>query len=162
MYRVGLGHDTHLLVKGRPLILAGVRIESEFGAVGHSDADVITHAIIDAILGALSEGDLGSHFPDSDEKWKDANSLDLLDQVVELAAKRGYQVVNVDATVMLEKPKLESYKESMRLKLSEKLCVPVSAVSIKAKTGEGIGPIGEGKAVSADAVVLLKQSEEAV
>ena len=136
-------------------MLGGVQVDSDKGSQGHSDADVLLHAIADAILGALCEGDLGLHFPDSDPNWRDANSLQLLSRVVWLAHERGSQVVNVDATVMLETPKLRPHILGMREKIAEVLAVDVSCVSVKAKTGEGLGAVGEGVAVEAQAVVLI-------
>lgn len=136
-------------------MLGGVQVDSDKGSQGHSDADVLLHAIADAILGALCEGDLGLHFPDSDPNWRDANSLQLLSRVVWLAHERGSQIVNVDATVMLETPKLRPHILGMREKIAEVLSVDVSCVSVKAKTGEGLGPVGEGVAVEAQAVVLI-------
>jgi 2-C-methyl-D-erythritol 2,4-cyclodiphosphate synthase len=156
MFRVGIGHDTHRLVEGRPLILGGVRVESERGAEGHSDADALTHAIMDAILGAMCEGDLGVHFPDRDARWKDSDSLQLLARVMWLAAGRGYRVGNVDATVMLERPKLRPHVAEMRENLAGVLGVSPDRVSVKAKTGEGLDAVGELRAVSAQAVVLLE------
>jgi len=156
MFRIGIGNDTHRLVDGRPLILGGVNVASERGADGHSDADALLHAIADAILGALCEGDLGVHFPNSDPQWKDANSLELLSRVVWLAHERNYQIVNVDCNIMLEKPRLRAYVLSMRENIAEVLGVQISCVSVKAKTGEGLDSVGQGLAVSAQAVVLLK------
>lgn len=156
MFRIGIGSDIHKLVEGRPLILGGVPIASNRGGEGHSDADTLLHAIADAILGALCEGDLGVHFPNSDPQWKDANSLELLSRVVWLAHERNFQVVNVDSTVMLESPKLRPYVVSMRERIAEVLGVEVSCVSVKAKTGEGLDSVGQGLAVSAEAVVLIK------
>lgn len=158
MLRIGIGSDTHRLTRGRPLILGGVRVDSELGGDGHSDADALAHAITDAILGALCEGDLGVHFPDRDPRWKDANSLQLLARVVWLAGERGFHIVNVDATVMLEQPKLRPYITEMREKLSNTLGADVKCVSVKAKTGEGLDAIGEGLAISAQAVVLLEST----
>ena len=160
MFRIGIGHDTHRLVEGRPLILGGVRIEFDRGGEGHSDADALTHAVADAILGALAEGDLGVHFPDNDSQWKDANSLDLLARVVWLAHERGYQIVNADATVMLERPKLREHIETMRENLAKTLNTELSNVSVKAKSGEGIDAVGRGEAVSAEAIVLLAMKSE--
>ena len=157
MYRVGIGHDTHRLAEGRTLVLGGVVVESERGAVGHSDADALAHAIMDAILGAMCEGDIGVHFPDREPQWKDADSLQLLARVMWLAGGRGYRAVNVDATVMLERPRLRPYIQEMREKLAEVLCVPVDCVSVKAKTGEGLDAVGEWRAVSAQAVVLMER-----
>jgi 2-C-methyl-D-erythritol 2,4-cyclodiphosphate synthase len=156
MFRIGIGNDTHRLVEGRPLMLGGVHIAADRGGQGHSDADALLHAISDAILGALCEGDLGVHFPDNDPQWKDASSLQLLSRVVWLAHERGIQIVNVDATVMLEKPQLRPYVTSMRGNIAEALGVEISCVSVKAKTGEGLGAVGQGLAVSAQAVVLVE------
>ncbi|MGH9906943.1 MAG: 2-C-methyl-D-erythritol 2,4-cyclodiphosphate synthase [Pyrinomonadaceae bacterium] len=155
MFRIGIGNDTHRLVDQRPLILGGVHIASTRGAEGHSDADALSHAIADAILGALCEGDLGVHFPDGDPQWKDADSLQLLSRVMWLARERGLHIVNVDATVMLEEPKLRPYVNSMRDNIAEMLNVEVGCVSVKAKTGEGLGAVGQGLAVTAQAVVLM-------
>ena len=155
MFRIGIGHDTHRLAQGRPLILGGVRIESERGAAGHSDADALAHAITDAILGALCEGDIGTHFPDHDPRWKDADSLQLLARVVWLAGQSGYKVVNVDANISLERPRLRPYIQEMREKLAHVLSVDANCVSVKAKTGEGLDAVGEGRAVVAQAIVLL-------
>jgi 2-C-methyl-D-erythritol 2,4-cyclodiphosphate synthase len=156
MYRIGIGHDTHRLVDGRPLILGGVEIKCERGALGHSDADALSHALADAILGALCEGDLGVHFPDRDPQWKDADSLHLLARVMWLAGERGFRVVNVDATVMLERPKLRPFVYMMREKLAETLSVAVDCVSVKAKTGEGLDAVGQELGVTVQAVVLLE------
>jgi 2-C-methyl-D-erythritol 2,4-cyclodiphosphate synthase len=158
MFRIGIGHDTHRLAEGLPLVIGGVQIESPRGAEGHSDADALTHAITDAILGALCEGDIGVHFPDGDPRWKDAQSLQLLARVMWLAGERGYHVVNVDATVMLESPRLRPHIEEMRTRLSEVLGIECGCVSVKAKTGEGLDAVGEGQAVTAQAIVLLQRS----
>ena len=155
MFRIGIGHDTHRLVEGRALILGGVRIESDRGAEGHSDGDVLTHALADAILGALCEGDLGFHFPDSDPKWKDADSLQLLARVNWLARERGFHVANADATIILERPKLCEHIAAMRESLAETLNIDSGCVSVKAKTGEGLDAVGRGEAVTAMAIVLL-------
>ncbi len=155
MFRIGIGNDTHRLVDGRPFILGGVHVPSERGAAGHSDADALSHAIADAILGALCEGDLGVHFPDRDPQWKDADSLQLLSRVMWLASERGLHIVNVDATIMLEAPKLRPYVLSMRENISQILGVDLGCVSVKAKTGEGLGEIGQGLAVTAQAAVLM-------
>jgi 2-C-methyl-D-erythritol 2,4-cyclodiphosphate synthase len=159
MFRIGIGHDTHRLIAGRPLILGGVRVESDRGAEGHSDADAVTHALADAILGALAEGDLGVHFPDNDAQWKDASSLDLLARVVWLANERGYHVVNADATIMLERPKLRPHVDAMRANLAKTLNAELGSVSVKAKTGEGLDAVGLGEAISAEAIVLLRLNE---
>ncbi len=159
MFRIGIGHDTHRLTKGRPLILGGVHIESDRGADGHSDADALAHAITDAILGALCEGDLGLHFPDRDPLWKDADSLDLLARVMWLVGERHLRVVNVDATVMLESPKLRPHILAMRENLARTMGVDAGSVSVKAKTGEGLDAVGQGQAVTVQAVILLAASE---
>ena len=158
MFRIGIGHDTHRLVAGRPLILGGVRIESDRGADGHSDADALSHALADAILGALCEGDLGVHFPDSDSQWKDADSLQLLARVSWLARERGFQLVNADATIMLERPRLREHIGSIRETLAKTLQVDSGCISVKAKTGEGLDAVGRGEAVTVQAIVLLQQS----
>ena len=156
MFRVGIGSDTHRLIEGRPLMLGGVHVPAERGGEGHSDADVLSHAITDALLGALCEGDIGVHFPDSDPQWKGANSMQLLSRVAWLAHERGLRVVNVDATIMLERPHLRPYVLSMREKIAEVLGVESSCVSVKAKTAEGLDAVGQGLAVSAQAVVLIE------
>lgn len=156
MFRIGIGNDTHKLAEGRPLMLGGVHVASNRGGEGHSDADALLHAITDAVLGALCEGDIGMHFPDSDPQWKDANSLQLLSRVAWLAHERGLRVINVDATIMLERPQLRPYLLSMRENITEVLGVELSCVSVKAKTNEGLDAVGQGLAVAAQAVVLLQ------
>ena len=158
MLRIGTGTDTHRLVEGRPLMLGGVHIASDVGGDGHSDADALTHAVADAILGALSEGDLGVHFPDKDPQWSGVNSLELLSRVMWLARERSLRVVNVDSTVLLESPQLRSYIDAMRANIAEVLGVELGCVSVKAKTGEGLDAIGQGLAVSAQAVVLMESN----
>lgn len=160
MIRIGIGNDSHRLVTGRPLILGGVRIESERGAAGHSDGDALTHALADAILGALGEGDIGVHFPDNDAQWKDADSLQLLARVVWLAHERGFVVVNADSTVLLERPKLRDHIDAMRDNLAMTLNVDAGCVSVKAKTGEGLDAVGRGEAVVAQAIVLLERKSD--
>jgi len=155
MFRIGIGNDTHRLVAGRPLILGGVSIPYEFGPEGHSDSDALAHAVIDAVLGAMAQGDIGVHFPDGDPKWKDANSFDMLERVIGLARERGFHIVNVDATVMLERPKLRGHIEAMRQNFARTLRVDISCISVKAKTGEGLDAVGRGEAVSAQSIVLL-------
>ena len=157
MFRIGYGNDIHRLATDRPLILGGVTIESDLGAEGHSDADALTHAITDAILGALAAGDIGTHFPNSDERWANAESFVFLRYAVGLMKQRGFGVVNVDATVELEKPRLRNYIETMVDGLSQVLEVSKGCVSVKAKTGEGIDVVGERRAVCASAVVLLQK-----
>lgn len=156
MYRIGIGSDIHRLVPGRPLMIGGVQIESDLGAEGHSDADVLTHAITDAIFGALALGDIGTHFANSDERWRDAESFVFLRFAVSEAKRLGYSVANVDGTIDLEVPKLRPYIDKMREGLAIALEVTEDRVSIKAKTGEGIGPVGRSEAVSAQAVILLE------
>ena len=158
MLRIGIGHDTHRLAEGRPLVLGGARIESDRGGVGHSDADALTHSLTDAVLGALCEGDIGVHFPDTDPRWKGADSLQLLARVVWLASRRGFHVVNADATILLERPRLRPYSQEMRRNLADVLGVELDCVSVKAKTGEGVGAVGVGAAVASQAVVLLERA----
>lgn len=153
--RTGLGWDTHRLAPGRPLILGGVTVPSELGLEGHSDADVLAHAITDAILGAAALGDIGMHFPDSDPKWKGCDSLVFLGHAQDLAAARGYRIVNVDSTVILERPKLKDYREVMRGKIAQTLGLELDRVSVKFKTAEKVGPVGEGRSAEAQALVTL-------
>ncbi len=153
--RIGQGWDVHRIAPGRPLILGGVVIPSEFGFEGHSDADVLSHAVTDALLGAAALGDIGMHFPDSDPRWKDADSLRFLEHARELAAAKGYEIVNVDSTVILERPKLKDYRAAIREKLAETLHLPVDQVSVKFKTAEKVGPVGEGRSAEAQALVTL-------
>jgi len=157
MYRIGLGSDIHRLETGKPLILGGVLIESEIGAVGHSDADALTHAVTDAILGALALGDIGSHFSDKDERWRGAESFVFLRFVVGLMKEKGYGVVNVDSTVSLETPRLRPFIDAMRENLANALEIEIECVSVKAKTGEKVDAVGRSEAIKADAVVLLKE-----
>jgi 2-C-methyl-D-erythritol 2,4-cyclodiphosphate synthase len=153
--RTGLGWDTHRLVPGRPLILGGVTIPSELGLEGHSDADILSHAITDAILGAAALGDIGMHFPDSDPRWKGANSLVFLKHAGDLAAAEGYRLINVDSTVVLERPKLKDYRQAMRESIASVLGVELDRVSVKFKTAERMGPVGEQRAAEAEALVTL-------
>ena len=153
--RIGQGWDVHRLVEGRPLILGGVTIPSTFGLDGHSDADILCHAITDAILGALALGDIGMHFPDTDPQWKGADSLILLKHARDLAAQKGYKIANLDTTVILERPKLKDYRLPIREKLAATLDLPVESVSVKFKTAEKVGPVGEGRSAEAQAAVLL-------
>jgi 2-C-methyl-D-erythritol 4-phosphate cytidylyltransferase / 2-C-methyl-D-erythritol 2,4-cyclodiphosphate synthase len=156
--RAGTGYDLHRLGAGRALVLGGVTIPSDRGALGHSDADVVCHAITDALLGAVCLGDIGHHFPDSDPRWKGASSLDLLSRAAALIVNEGYEVGNVDVTVILEKPKLRPHIDAMRRAIAGCLDVDPSSVSIKAKTNEGVDAIGRGEAVAAHAVALLRIS----
>lgn len=153
--RIGFGNDIHRLEIGKPLIIGGVEIPSDFGAVGHSDADVLLHAVTDAILGALAIGDIGSHFSDNDERWKNANSLIFLREAVRLMKQQGYKIGNLDSIISLEKPKLRPYIEKMREKLSAELGVELYSISIKAKTGEGLDAVGLSQAIKAEACILL-------
>jgi 2-C-methyl-D-erythritol 2,4-cyclodiphosphate synthase len=162
MFRIGIGHDIHPLVDGRPLILGGVRIASDLGAQGHSDADALAHAIADALLGALCEGDLGAHFSDRDSQWKDADSMQLLARVNSLVGERGFHISNIDSNIMLERPHLRDYIPAMRGNLADTLGIEIDCVSVKAKTGEGLDAVGRGEAVVAQAVVLLASSSASV
>lgn len=155
-FRVGTGYDIHRLVAGRKLILAGVEIPFERGLLGHSDADVITHAICDALLGAAALGDIGRHFPDSDERYRGAASLTLLEAVVELLARHNFAVHNVDVTIIIERPKLAPFIAAMRVKLAQSLQIELESVSVKAKSNEGLGELGQGEAAAAQAVCLLR------
>ena len=155
MFRIGIGNDTHRLVAGRRLVIGGVNVPYELGAGGHSDSDVLAHAVIDAVLGALAEGDIGVHFPDGDARWKDADSFKMLAHVVRLAKERGFHTVNADTTVMLERPKLREHIDQMRENLAATLRLDLNSVSVKAKTGEGVDAVGRGEAISAQAIVLL-------
>lgn len=156
-YRTGQGWDTHRLEAGRALILGGVRIPSEFGLAGHSDADVLAHAITDALLGAASLGDIGMHFPDTDPRWKDADSLTFLRHALALVGEAGYELVHVDSTVILERPKLKDYRQAIREKLAEALGLDVASVSVKFKTAERLGPVGEGRSAEAQAVATIRK-----
>jgi 2-C-methyl-D-erythritol 2,4-cyclodiphosphate synthase len=153
--RVGNGYDLHRLVEGRPLVLAGVRIPFALGLQGHSDADIVCHAVTDAILGAAALGDIGRMFPDTDPKWKDANSLDLLRGAVEVVQRAGYAIANVDVTIIAERPKLLPYLDEMRAKLADALGIGVDAVSIKGKTNEKVDAAGRGEAMACHAVALM-------
>jgi 2-C-methyl-D-erythritol 2,4-cyclodiphosphate synthase len=155
--RLGQGWDSHRIAPGRPLILGGIAIPCEFGFEGHSDADVLSHAITDALLGAAALGDIGMHFPDSDPRWKNADSLQFLTHARDLAAASGYSIVNIDSTVILERPKLKDYREAIRQKLAETLTLSTGQVSVKFKTAEKVGPVGEGRSVEAQALVTLQQ-----
>jgi 2-C-methyl-D-erythritol 2,4-cyclodiphosphate synthase len=153
--RIGFGYDVHRLTAGRPLVLGGVTVPSEIGLEGHSDADVLAHAIADAVLGAAALGDIGAHFPDTDERWRGADSLDLLRVVCERAAAAGWAVGNVDATLILERPRVREYVDEMRRRLAVAMAVDVGAVSVKATTGEGVGFAGRSEGAAAHAVCLL-------
>jgi len=154
-FRIGQGWDTHRIEPGRPLILGGVNIPSEFGLAGHSDADVLFHAVTDAVLGALAVGDIGMHFPDTAEQWKGVASLQFVEYAFKLAERSGYRLLNVDATILLERPKLMNFRYAIRDRLAHAVSLPLDCVNVKFKTGEKVGPVGEGKSCEAQAVVLL-------
>lgn len=159
MTRAGLGFDLHPLVRGRALVLGGVTIPSEVGLEGHSDADVLSHAVGEALLGALALGDLGRHFPDSDPRWRGVSSLVLLGHVVGLLQERGGRLVNVDATVLAQAPRLASHLPEMAKRLADTLGVAAEAVSVKAKSPEGLGLLGRGEGIAAMAVVSVDVPE---
>jgi 2-C-methyl-D-erythritol 2,4-cyclodiphosphate synthase len=153
--RSGIGYDSHRLVSGRRLLLGGVELASEVGLDGHSDADVLSHAVIDALLGAAGLGDIGEHFPDTDERYRDADSLVLLGDALELVRAAGLVPVHIDATVVMERPKLGAARAAIRQRLADVLDLDVASVNVKATTGEGIGFVGRGEGVSALAIVTL-------
>jgi 2-C-methyl-D-erythritol 2,4-cyclodiphosphate synthase len=153
---IGHGYDSHRFAPGRRLVLGGVEIPHDRGLDGHSDADVLTHAIMDALLGAAGLGDIGHHFPDTDERWHDADSVELLREVVALVAAEGLEPVNVDATVVLERPKVGPHRDAIRARLADALGLPGARVNVKATTAEGMGPIGRGEGAEAHAVALLR------
>ena len=154
-YRIGFGTDIHRLMAGRPLVIGGVILESDLGADGHSDADVLMHAAADAVLGALALGDLGSHFPNDEERWRNAESAEFLMYAMGLAMQRGFAVENIDTVVDLETPKLRTHIDEMRANLAAALRIDIDRVSVKAKTGEAVDAVGEQRAVRAQAIVLL-------
>lgn len=156
--RIGIGYDSHRLVEGRKLILGGIHIPFQKGLLGHSDGDALSHAIIDSIIGALGLGDIGKHFPDTDQRWKDVSSIELLKYVVEFTKVNGYEVSWIDSVVIAEKPKLSEYIERMREALSES-GIPQASINIKAKTNEGMGFIGSEEGIVAYAVCLLRRIE---
>ena len=155
--RTGLGWDVHRLAAGRPLILGGVAVPAELGLEGHSDADVLAHAITDAILGAAALGDIGMHFPDTDPRWKGSDSLVFLRHAKELAEREGYRILNVDSTIVLERPKLRDYREQMRGRIAATLGIGMDRVSVKFKTAEKVGPVGEGRSAESQAIVTLEK-----
>jgi 2-C-methyl-D-erythritol 2,4-cyclodiphosphate synthase len=157
--RTGIGIDSHRLEEGRPLILGGVDIPHEQGLAGHSDADVLTHAVIDALLGAAGLGDIGQHFPDTDERFKGADSLELLRTVMVFLEQNEFRVLHVDTTVMMERPKLAPYRDSIRTTLAGALGLPLGHVNVKATTGEGMGFVGRGEGVAALATATLERDE---
>jgi len=157
MYRIGNGYDVHKLVEGRKLILGGIEIPFEKGLLGHSDADVLIHAIMDGLLGALALGDIGQHFPDTDEKYKGISSIKLLNHVKKLIDEKGFEIVNIDSQIVMEQPKLKPYIVEMRENLAEELEMSLERVSVKATTEEKLGFTGDGVGVKSYAVVLLKE-----
>jgi 2-C-methyl-D-erythritol 2,4-cyclodiphosphate synthase len=153
----GIGYDSHRLVEGRRLVIGGVEIPYERGLYGHSDSDVLTHAVIDALLGAVGLGDIGQHFPDTDERWRDADSIQLLEAVVAMLGEDGAQIVNVDCTVIMEAPKLAPHRQAIRERLAEALGLEMQRVNVKATTGEGMGFVGRGEGVAALAVASISR-----
>lgn len=156
MIRAGLGYDLHRLVEGRPLILGGVTVPFEKGLDGHSDADVLAHAITDALLGAAALGNIGQHFSDTDPRYKGADSIQLLRLAAAMLRDAGYRIVNIDANIVAQRPKLNPYLDEMRARLAECLAIPVGCISVKAKTNELVGPEGRGEAISTQAIVLIE------
>ena len=155
--RIGHGYDVHKLENGKKFVIGGIEIDHYKGAVGHSDADIVIHVICDALLGAMSLGDIGSHFPDTDETYKNIDSKILLEKVITLVKKNNYNIINIDVTVLLERPKLRNYIDTMRTKLAEIIGTNISQVSIKATTTEGLGFVGREEGVAAHCVCLISQ-----
>ena len=155
--RTGLGWDVHRLATGLPLILGGVNVPGELGLDGHSDADILSHAITDALLGAAALGDIGMHFPDTDPQWKGADSAQFLAAAAALVRECGFAIANIDTTVILERPKLKDYRLAIREALASTLAVEVDQISVKFKTAEGVGPVGEGRSAEAHAIVTLSR-----
>ncbi len=155
--RVGIGYDIHRLIDGRALIIGGVTIPHERGLLGHSDADVLCHAMMDGMLGAIGKGDIGRHFPDDDIKFKDVSSIKLMEYVMKLVRKEGFMLVNMDSVIMAEKPKLSPYIEQMKGNIAKTLGVEKNQISIKSTTTEGLGAIGAGAGIAAQAIVLLER-----
>lgn len=153
--RIGLGYDIHKLSENRDLIIGGVKISFELGLLGHSDADVLTHAIIDAILGSIAMHDIGYHFPDTNEKYKNANSLELLKETCKILKNEGYKIINLDTNIICQKPKLSSYIDDMRKNLSKTIDIELNQISIKAKTNEKMDSVGECRSIAAQAIVLI-------
>ena len=156
MIRVGIGYDSHRFEEGRPLVLGGIRIPHPRGLAGHSDADAVAHALIDAMLGAAAAGDIGQHFPDTDPKWKGADSMELLRSAHQLVRERGYALAQADLVIITEQPKLGPHLAAMAAKLAERLGAPPGSVSLKAKTNEGMGFIGRGEGIAVIAVATLE------
>ena len=157
MFRIGQGFDVHQLTEGRPLIIGGITIPYEKGLLGHSDADVLLHTVCDACLGAIGEGDIGKHFPDTDPRFKDADSAKLMEHVWQLVKQKGYQLVNADCTIIAQKPKMAPYIEQMRVRIAELLEAETSQINVKATTTEKLGFTGRSEGIAAQAVVLLKK-----
>lgn len=155
VFRVGEGHDTHRTITGRPLMLGGITIDCDFGLDGHSDADVLLHAIVDALLGATGRGDIGEWFPNTSDDWKDADSTQLLLHVWKQLKQDGWNIQNLDCTICAERPRLEQWKPLIRQRLADLLKVAQDRVNVKAKSGEAVGPVGRNEAITATAVVLL-------
>lgn len=161
-FRIGQGWDTHRIEPGRPLILGGITIPSDFGLAGHSDADVLFHAVTDALLGSLGLGDIGMHFPDTAPEWKGANSEQFLQHALALVSKQGYALANVDSTIVLERPKLKDFRSAIRDNLARVLALPSECVGVKFKTAEKVGPVGEGRSCEAQAAVLVSRTRQGV
>ncbi|MBU5486227.1 2-C-methyl-D-erythritol 2,4-cyclodiphosphate synthase [Clostridium sp. MSJ-11] len=155
--RIGMGYDVHRLVEGRKLIIGGVEIPYEKGLLGHSDADVLLHALMDSILGAAALGDIGKHFPDKDDSYKDISSVKLLKEVKKIVENKGYKVTNIDSTIIAQSPKMAPYIEEMRMKVSETLDISIDMINIKATTEEGLGFTGSGEGISAQSICLLSK-----
>ena len=159
--RIGMGYDVHKLVEGRDLIIGGVKIPYEKGLLGHSDADVLLHAIMDALLGAAALGDIGKHFPDTDPKYKGVNSLELLKEVATIIDKEHYVIENIDATIIAQAPKMRPYIDEMRINIAQALRIEMAQVSVKATTEEGLGFTGSGEGISSQAICLLTSPMDA-
>ena len=160
MTPTGIGYDSHRFAAGRRLVLGGVELAHERGLEGHSDADVLAHAVIDALLGAAGLGDIGEHFPNTEERWRDADSMELLQTVLASVRRAGFEVVNVDCTVVMEAPSLSPHRAAIRERLAEALGLPLARVNVKASTGEGIGFVGRGEGAAALAVASLREGDE--
>ncbi|OLD24655.1 MAG: 2-C-methyl-D-erythritol 2,4-cyclodiphosphate synthase [Chloroflexi bacterium 13_1_40CM_3_65_12] len=156
--RVGAGHDVHPLKAGRALVIGGVRIEHPVGLDGHSDADVLAHAVIDALLGAAALGDIGEHFPAGDPRFKDASSLDLLSATADMVLAAGYRIVNIDSTVIAQEPRLQSHLKAMKQNLAVRVGIDIGRVSVKATSPEGLGALGQGAGIAAHAIALIEEA----
>ena len=159
-YRSGLGWDSHRTAVGRPLILGGIAVPSEFGLDGHSDADILLHAITDALLGSIALGDIGMHFPDTDPRWRGSASMQFLSHANSLLIERGYEVANIDTTIILERPKLQDFRLPIRENIARSLGLALDLVSVKFKTAEKVGPVGEGRSAEAQAIVTVRRKIE--